>query len=126
MNSVNLIGRMVKAADLTASSNGQSIARFTIAIDRGKDKNGESKGTDFITCKAFGRTAENIDNYCTKGSLIGINGRIQTGSYEKDGRTVYTTDVIAERVNFLSKAQTVTNEPEAPEGFTKVNEDIPF
>ena len=78
-----------------------AVARFTIAINRMK-KDG---GADFPNIVVFGKQAENCEKYLRKGSKVGIEGRIQTGSYEKDdGTRVYTTDVVAERVEFLNRA----------------------
>ena len=105
MNSVNLIGRLV--ANPEQHQAGQTlITSFTVAVkSRFKDKaTGEYK-TDFIRCKAFSKTAEIIAQNFSKGSLIGLEGSIQTGSYDKDGVKVYTTDVIVQRVTFLEKKE---------------------
>jgi len=141
MNSVSLIGRLTRDPDIRYSAGSQmAVARFTIAIDRGKDRNGEDRGADFPAIVCFGKTAELVERYLTKGRLVGIQGRIQTGKYEKDGRTVYTTDVLADRVEFLDwgdrnegenergggpkPAQT---ESQIPEGFGALtDDDIPF
>lgn len=79
---------------------GLSIARFTLAVNRRfKQENGPS--ADFIQCKAFGKTAEFIEKYFSKGRKMDMNGRIQTGSYQnQDGATVYTTEIIVENVEF--------------------------
>ena len=103
MNSVVLIGRLTKDVDLRYSNNQTAVGRFTLAVDRhDKDKN-----CDFINCIAFGKSAENLEKYVKKGNKVAISGRIQTGSYtNKDGNKVYTTDVVAERVEFIeSKKQ---------------------
>src|SRR5690625_108090 len=92
------IGRTTKDVDLRYSQNGTAIANFTIAITRRFDK----EKTDFIRCIAFKKTAELIAQYVKKGNQIGIEGSIQTGSYQdKEGKTVYTTDVIVNNVQFL-------------------------
>lgn len=102
MNNVILIGRLTKDPEIKYTRDQTAVATFTVAINRGKDKNGEDRGADFPRVVAYGRTAENCERYLAKGRLVGIQGRIQTGSYEhKDGYTVYTTDVIADRVEFL-------------------------
>ena len=103
MNSVQLVGRFTRDPDIRYSNGGSSIARFNLAVDRAyRQENGPT--ADFISCVAFGKTAEFIEKYFHKGQRIGLNGRIQTGSYEKeDGTKVYTTDVIAERVEFVEK-----------------------
>ena len=96
MNSVNLIGRLTKDPEARQAKD-TTVVNFTVAVDRG----GQDNGADFIRCVAFGKTAEFIDDYFSKGQRVGVSGRIQTGSYEnKDGQTVYTTDVIVERVDF--------------------------
>ncbi len=104
MNSVSLIGRLTKDPDVRyGSGSQQAVARFSIAIDRIPDRNGEKK-TDYPNIVCFGKTAELVEKYMSKGRLVGIQGRIQTGSYQnKDGKTVYTTDIVADRVEFLDR-----------------------
>lgn len=139
MNSVSLIGRLTKDPEVRYGAESQTaVARFSIAIDRGKDKSGESRGTDFPNIVCFGKTAELVERFVSKGRLVGIQGRIQTGKYEKDGRTVYTTDVLADRVEFLDwgdkneggggQAPTAKKPAsDVPEGFgTLTDDDIPF
>ena len=134
MNTVALIGRLTKDPEVkyTAGENPTAVARFSIAVNDGY---GENERTSFINIVAFGKQAENCERFLSKGRQVGITGRIQTGSYEKDGRTVYTTDVIASRVEFLGgrAAETDDGEPsrrvESPEqmgGFEAVEGDIPF
>ena len=119
MNSVVLIGRLTKDVDLRYSNNQTAVGRFTLAVDRhDKDKN-----CDFISCIAFGKSAELLDKYVKKGNKVAISGRIQTGSYtNKEGRQVYTTDIVAERVEFIeSKKQ------EEPSGYFNDNDEkLPF
>ena len=98
MNQVTLIGRLTKDVEVKKGNNGKSYAKVSIAIDRP----GKEKETDFPRVTIFGNQAENLAKYQGKGSLIAIEGHITTGSYEKDGSTVYTTDIIADRVEFLS------------------------
>ncbi len=147
MNSVSLIGRLTRDPDIRYAAGSQmAVARFTIAIDRGKDRNGEDRGADFPSIVCFGKTAELVERYLTKGRLVGIQGRIQTGKYEKDGRTVYTTDILADRVEFLDwgdrgersergesegfrsgGSKPAASEPQIPEGFGALtDDDIPF
>jgi single-strand DNA-binding protein len=84
------MGRLTADPELKQAKGDMTVLRFNMAIDRGKDKNGESRGADFPSCVAFGRTAEVIAKYFKKGHLIGIVGRIQTGSYDgKDGKKEY-------------------------------------
>lgn len=102
MNNVILIGRLTKDPELRYTSNTQTaVARFTLAIDR-PVASGQERQADFIRITVFGKQAEAVDRYLKKGSQAAISGRIQTGSYQDDtGQTVYTTDVIANRVEFL-------------------------
>ena len=134
MNSVQLIGRLTRDPEVryTTGQNQTAVARFSIAVNDGY---GENERTSFINIVVFGRQAENCERFLSKGRQVGITGRIQTGSYEKDGRTVYTTDVVASRVEFLGgrTAETDDGEPsrrvESPEqmsGFEAVEGDIPF
>ena len=102
MNKTLLIGRTTKDPDIRYTQNEQpmTIARFNLAVDRRFKKDGE-QSADFISCVAFGKTAEFIEKYVFKGTKIAVEGRIQTGSYtNKDGNKVYTTDVVVEQVEF--------------------------
>ena len=104
MNNVNLIGNLTRDPELRYSTgaNQTAICRFTIAVNDGY---GDKQRTSFIPIVVFGKQAENCDRYLAKGRRVAITGRIQTGSYEREGRTVYTTDVIASNVEFLSSGQ---------------------
>lgn len=102
MNKTLLIGRTTKDPDIryTQSEQPMTIARFNLAVDRRFKKDGE-QSADFISCVAFGKTAEFIEKYVFKGTKIAVEGRIQTGSYtNNDGNKVYTTDVVVEQVEF--------------------------
>lgn len=104
MNKVELVGRLTRDPDVKTGKT--TTARFNIAVQRNfKDKEGNYTA-DFINCVAFGKPAEFIEKYFRKGNLIGITGRINTGSYtNKDGQKVYTTDVAVEQAEFVgSKA----------------------
>lgn len=133
MNNVSLIGRLTKNPETRYISESQmAVATFTIAIDR-PVRSGQEKKADFPRITVFGRQAENCERFLTKGRLVGVQGRIQTGSYtNKDGRTVYTTDVVADRVEFLEwgdkqENRTPPKQSGIPEGFQAVDgEDIPF
>lgn len=97
MNKTMLLGRVTKDIELKFGKDGMAIAKFSVAVNR--MKKGE---VDYPNCIAFGKTAETIANYIKKGSQIGIEGHIQTGSYtNKDGHKVYTTDVIVDRFDFV-------------------------
>ena len=130
MNKVILCGRLTKDLEVRYGQNSQTaIGRFSIAVDRGKDKDGKDKGADFINCIAFGKTAETIERYFHKGDKILVEGRIQTGSYEGKNGKVYTTDIAVERFEFV-ESKNRSNEPIADDphtGFTRLtDEDIPF
>lgn len=140
MNSVVLIGRLTRDPELRYTAGTQTaVATFTLAIDR-YAKQGEEKKADFPNIIVFGKTAENCEKYLAKGRLVGIHGRIQTGSYtNKDGVTVYTTDVVADNVEFLGNqgggqseayraaaAPLAADQEGVPQGFAEIEEDIPF
>ena len=118
MNNVSLVGRLTRDPEIKTTNSGSTYARFSIAVDR----RGKDAGTDFINIVAFGKTSEFIERYFRKGQRIGINGRIQTGSYEgKDGKKVYTFDVIAENVEFVeSKSASASATPANADGFVNV------
>ena len=103
MNSVVLIGRRCADPELSYTPNTQTaVCRFTLAVDRPK-RQGEDQGADFIRITVWGKQAENCDRYISKGRQVAVNGRIQTGSYkDRNGQTVYTTDVVANNVEFLA------------------------
>ena len=106
MNRVELIGRITRDPELRYTSSNIATCRFTLAVNRPfQGQNGE-QGTDFINIVVWRKQAENVKKYVSKGSLVAVEGRIQTGSYEKDGQRIYTTDVVADSVQFLeTKAQ---------------------
>ena len=100
MNSVSLVGRLVRDPEVRYTPAQMAVARFTVAVDRPFSRDNEQTA-DFISCVAFGKSAEFIEKYFTKGRPIGLTGRIQTGSYtNKDGVKVYTTDVVVENQEF--------------------------
>lgn len=102
MNQVVLIGRLCADPELSYTPNTQTaVCRFTLAVDRPR-RQGEDQGADFIRITVWGRQAENCDRYIAKGRQVAVAGRIQTGSYkDRNGQTVYTTDVVANNVEFL-------------------------
>lgn len=110
MNNIVLIGRITKDPELKYTNSRKANTRFTLAAQRNKDE------TDFINCVAWEKTAENIAEYFKKGSQIAVQGSIRTGSYEKDGRTIYTTDVWVYKFDFVGNNQNVK----------KDNENFPF
>ncbi|MEA4922194.1 MAG: single-stranded DNA-binding protein [Eubacteriaceae bacterium] len=139
MNNVTLIGRLTRDPEVRYSNDNMAIARFSLAIDRPPRKDG-TKEADFPSIVVFGKQAESCEKYLGKGRLVGISGRIQTGSYtNKNGDKVYTTEVVANHVEFLDwgekkestggsrpAAQTQQSAP-APGGFESIDDDdIPF
>lgn len=102
MNKVILTGRLTRDPDVKYTNGGSSVARFAVAVNRRfKPKDGSGPTADFPGIVCFGKTAEHVEKYFKKGMKIDIVGRLQTGSYKKeDGTTVYTTDVVAEEVDF--------------------------
>ncbi len=127
MNNVVLIGRLTKDPELRYTAGSQmAVATFNLAIDRVGAK---EKTADFIRIKVFGKMAENCEKFLAKGRLCGIQGSIQTGQYKNQaGETVYTTEIVANRVEFLEWGEKTaqTTEDPMPEGFSAVDEDIPF
>ena len=97
-----LVGRLTKDPDLRYTPNGVAVARFTLAVNRTFTGQSGEREADFINIQVWRKQAENAANYLKKGSLCGVEGRIQTGSYEgQDGKRVYTTEVVADSVQFL-------------------------
>lgn len=131
MNSVTLIGRLTADPRVSYTSGSQTaVCKFKVAIDRYTTK---EKATDFIPVTVFGKQAENCERYLAKGRMVGVSGRIQTGSYEKsDGTRVFTTDVIADRVEFLNTGEkNDRHSEEKPKediqsAFEELDTDVPF
>lgn len=122
MNKVLLIGRLTKDPDIRVSQNGMKVARYTMAVDR------RGEDADFIPCIAFDKKAEFVEKYLRKGTKIAIVGRIQTGSYtNKEGRTVYTTDIIVDEHEF-AESKKVEQEARQAEEFATLPEEakLPF
>ena len=113
LNNVVLIGRLTRDPELRYIPSGTAVTRFSLAVDKGvsreKKQEMESRNqptADFINIVVWGKMGENCANYLAKGRLVGVQGRIESGRYEKDGRTVYTTDVVANQVEFLEWGDT--------------------
>ena len=108
LNQTVIVGRIVKDLELHETENGNKVTQMTLAVPRSfKNMNGEYD-TDYIPCVLWKGVAENTAEYCKKGDLVGIKGRIQTSQYEQDDEVKYVTEVVAEKVTFLS-----TKRPEA-------------
>ena len=130
MNNVVLMGNLARDPDYRESGNG--VCRLVVAVTDGY---GEKETTSYPTVVVFGKTAQNCAKYLAKGRKVAVSGRIQTGSYEKNGQKIYTTDVVANRVEFLSSPtdtiasaeKPVRNEFEAPQGYAALEyDDVPF
>ena len=140
MNNVQLMGRLTKEPEIRYLESGTSVARFTLAVDKNLSKEKreemESKGqptADFISCVAWGALGDTVAKYSGKGLRLLINGRIQTGSYEKDGERRYTTDVAVNSLQIIDwkNSSTNTNNTETyddfEDGFDVTEDDrIPF
>jgi single-strand DNA-binding protein len=102
INQVILVGRLTKDPELRYTADGTAVANVTLAVSRNFRNADGMIDTDFVNCTLWRRVAENTANYCRKGSIIGVTGRIQTRNYEnQDGKRVYVTEVIAESVRFM-------------------------
>ncbi len=110
LNCAVIMGRLTADPELRQTPSGVSVTRFTVAVDRGYVKAGEERKADFINVVAWRQTAEFVSKYFQKGSMIAVQGSIQTGSYEKDGVKRYTVEISADNVSFCgSKSETGTN-----------------
>ena len=106
MNKIILTGRLIKDIDLKYTKNNKEYAKFTLAVQRDmKNQLGEYE-TDFINCIAYGMTAQKLSEWTIKGDKIGVEGRLQVSTYEKDGNKMYSSDVIIDRVEFLQPKKT--------------------
>lgn len=128
MNRVVLVGRLTKDPDLRYTPNGVPVASFTLAVNRTFTNQQGEREADFINCVIWRKPAENVANFLKKGSLAGVDGRIQSRSYEgQDGKRVYVTEVQAESVQFLEpkNSNNQRNETQRQQPNTRVDED-PF
>lgn len=102
INQLVVVGRLTKDPELRKTDNGKKVTNVTLAVPRSyKNMNGEYE-TDFIDCVLWSSVAETTTEYCKKGDLIGVKGRVQTRSFEKDEQKKFVTEVVAEKVTFLS------------------------
>ena len=126
MNEVILLGRITRDPEIRSTEK-STVTRFTLAVDRRVKTDGQPEA-DFIPCVAFGKTADFVDKYFHKGMKMLLEGHIQTGSYtNKEGAKVYTTDVIAESVEFAESKRTeqeTTKEQEQPRDFLSIPDGI--
>ncbi|EJF33743.1 single-stranded DNA-binding protein [Weissella koreensis KCTC 3621] len=128
MNSVVLVGRIVRDVELRYTQAGTAVASFSIAVDRRfKSKNGD-KEVDFINATIWAKSAENFVNFTHKGSRVAISGRLETGSYQnKEGQTVYTTEVTVENFDLLeTRAESQASNTNTGNVSTGANKQSPF
>lgn len=120
LNRVVLVGRLTRDPDLRYTPNGIAVANFNIAVNRPfKNQNGDQEA-DFLNCVIWRKPAENLANYMKKGSMIGVDGRLQSRTFEgKDGKTVYVTEVVADSVQFLESRN--SNNSEKPNSSAQNN-----
>ncbi|RFU67098.1 single-stranded DNA-binding protein [Peribacillus saganii] len=102
INQVTLVGRLTKDPEIRYTPEGKAVSNVTLAVNRNFRNAGGDFEADFVQCTLWKKTAENTTQYCQKGSIVGITGRIQTRNYEnQEGKRVYVTEVVAESVRFL-------------------------
>ena len=131
MNYVSLLGRLTRDVEVTYTQSGKAYARFSLAVSRGTSNRDE---VDFINCIAWEKRAETISQYFKKGSRILVQGRITTGSYEKNGETRYTTDVVVNNFDFIETKSSEgnfgnnfsKNEPTVVDEPVDSEDDFPF
>lgn len=134
INNVCLVGRLTRPVDLRYTSNGTAFGSFSLAIDRNYKKESGEKETDYINCVIWRKPAVNLSNFTKKGSLIGVEGRLQSRSYENhEGQKVYVTEVLVENFSLLESKAVTESRQQAPIGnveqvqFEELNDDdLPF
>lgn len=133
LNCAVVMGRLTADPEVRQTPSGVSVCRFTVAVDRSYTKQGEEKQTDFIDILAWRGTAEFVGKYFQKGSMIAVQGEIQTGSYEKDGVKRRTFEIVANNVSFCggkNESSNATNTQSATSANTIIenddSEELPF
>lgn len=133
MNTISISGRLTRDVELRYTQSSLACAKFSVAVDRPKRKDGQDAGTDFINCVVWGKQGENCDKFIGKGCRVIVNGRLQTGSYQKkDGTKAYTTDVVANNVEFIDFKDGGGRTEKAPEQddvspqFEQLVDEVPF
>ena len=131
LNCAVIMGRLTADPELRQTPSGVSVVRFTVAVDRGYVKQGEERQADFINVVAWRSSADFIAKHFQKGSMIAVQGSIQTGSYEKDGASHYTFEILADDVSFCgSKTNNTTIRENATQedknSITENDDDLPF
>lgn len=126
INRAVLVGRLTRDVEVRKTQSGISCAMFTVACDRNrkKDENSNEPTADFISCVAWRQPADFLGQYAHKGSLVGVDGRIQTRTYEKDGQRIYMTEVVADQVRILeSKSSTAgSDRPPVSSGSVRLDQ----
>lgn len=131
INTVILVGRLTKDLELKKTQSNLSVLQFTLAVNQGKkDESGKYK-TDFINCVAWRQSADYLSSYAQKGDLISVAGSLSTRSYDKNGTTIYVTEVVCDKVSILSHAEKKPvdlgfNEPLGVEQVNITSDDLPF
>lgn len=131
LNRVVQVGRLTKDPDLRYTPNRVAVANFTIAVNRPFSNQQGNREADFINCVVWRKPAENLANYMKKGNMIGVDGRLQSRTFEgKDGKTVFVTEVVAESVQFLeskgSSNNNQSNQTNSGNNQNQQNEEDPF
>lgn len=111
MNIVILMGNIVRDIELKATTSGKEVCSFTLAVQRNYKNQDGKYDSDFISCIAYGKTAELISKYTKKGDKLSVEGRILTRNYEKDGKKVYVTEVLVSNISFLTPKKETKEEP---------------
>ncbi|MBY7145142.1 single-stranded DNA-binding protein [Virgibacillus sp. NKC19-3] len=123
LNRVVLVGRLTKDPDLRYTPSGVAVANFTIAVNRPFTNQQGNRDADFLNCVVWRRPAENLANYMKKGSMIGVDGRLQSRTFEgQDGKTVFVTEVVADSVQFLESKGTSQDRGQDTSGFQNRNQ----
>ena len=133
MNLTVISGRLTRDPEVKYGASSQkAVARFCVAVDKGRDKSGQNRGANFFNCVAFDKTAETLERFSGKGLRVAIIGRLETGSYQnKEGQEVKTTDIIADRIEIIdfkddSNQIKPTAQENIPDGFAAIEEILPF
>ena len=117
INTITIIGRLVRNPELRYTGSGTAVASFTLAVERPFTNAQGERETDFVSCVVWKKPAENLANFTRKGSLIAVAGRIQTRNYtNNEGRKVYITEVVAENIQYLDSKKTNESRSDSTQG----------
>ena len=127
MNNCSFIGRLGHDVSLRYTTDERAVGRFSLALDRGKDRDGNDKGTDWIECTAFGATAETIERFFHKGSRIGLicHVNVSHGDIDENGKRPKYTDFIVDRFDFVDDKKT-NQDVSKPAAWNEMDDDMPF